>query len=177
MSNETAIPRPCALSASPTTQPADVTETAKRIAWARETAKVCGNPHGDVDADTFWNFLRLMHRQDEWLAAARAVTPLPQPDAALVEAPILWCVHHRGPDDLHPVESYEAAVKMADAMNESAERFNFGHKPDSIDYVWSVSYPAIWPGTAESHAEWMEKERANAALRTARQDGQTEGEG
>lgn len=104
--------------------------------------------------------------------------PTTQPDAALVEAPILWCVHHRGPDDLHPVESYEAAVKMADAMNESAERFNFGHKPDSVDYVWSVSYPAIWPGTAESHGEWLEKERANAARFnvTARQDGQTEGE-
>ncbi|MBP2232473.1 hypothetical protein J2847_005802 [Azospirillum agricola] len=90
------------------------------------------------------------------------VAATPDPAAApqeVVEAPILWCVHHRGPDDLHPVESYDAAVKMADAMNEAAERFNFGKKPNSIDYVWSVSYPAPWPGTAKRHAEWLEKGR------------------
>ncbi len=92
--------------------------------------------------------------------AARASAP------EVAEKPILWCVHHIGPDDLHPVESYEAAVKMADAINDYAEKFNFGHKPDSINYVYSRAYPAVWTGTPESHAEWLEKRRA-AALRSA----------
>lgn len=76
------------------------------------------------------------------------------------EAPIRWCVHHRGPDDLHPVESYEAAVALADQMNEIAERFNFGKPRDDAGYVMSISYPAVYPGSAEDHAA------ARAAART-----------
>ncbi len=94
------------------------------------------------------------------LSAARASAP------AAPEVPILWCVHHIGPDDLHPVENYERAIKLSDAINDQSEKFNFGHKPDSIKYVYSRAYPAIWTGTPERHAEWLAKRRA-AALRSA----------
>lgn len=103
------------------------------------------------------------HRLAQPLRAATAPSPASAPPASTDPATststsqaaavkTLWCVHHRGPDDVIPVASYDDAVKMADAINDRSEKFNFGHKPDGINYVYSRAYPAPWPHSPESHA-------------------------
>ncbi len=59
---------------------------------------------------------------------------------------ILWCCHIRGSDDVIPAPSYEEALKIADANN-------------AIELL-AKAVPAIWPWSAEAHAEYLAKASA-----------------
>ena len=63
---------------------------------------------------------------------------------------ILWCCHVRGPDDVIPTVSYDEAVKLADHINNISIRLGMERSP----FEWlSRAVPAVWPHSAESHAE------------------------
>lgn len=78
---------------------------------------------------------------------------------------VLWMVHVRGPDDIHPAPNYETAVEWADYAN-------------SLDGLLKA-VPAIWTGSQESHvanlpkaiAEWtVPAKRAQALSELAEMD-------
>lgn len=75
---------------------------------------------------------------------------------------LLWCCHVRGPDDLYAAESYEAALKHADDLNDALKKHNAGREPHPYDPIISA-VPAPWPWGAESHAEDLRKARATEA--------------
>ena len=75
---------------------------------------------------------------------------------------LLWCCHVRGPDDLYAAESYEAALKQADDLNDALKKHNAGREPHPYDPIISA-VPAPWPWDAESHAEDLRKARAHAS--------------
>jgi len=60
-------------------------------------------------------------------------------------AAIIWCAHVRGPDDVVACADYDAAVKLCDEINAVAK--SVAH----LD-VMCIAYPAVWPGSAQSHA-------------------------
>lgn len=59
----------------------------------------------------------------------------------------LWCLHHIGPDDVHPAPDFETAQKWADWANR-----RFAEHSDLSRFV-----VAIWPWSAERHAEGLAK--------------------
>ena len=67
---------------------------------------------------------------------------------------ILWCCHVRGPDDVHAAPDYDTALRWADITNALNWR---GHTPESYDDCLLKAVPAIWPWSAEAHAENLPK--------------------
>lgn len=66
---------------------------------------------------------------------------------------ILWCCHVRGPDDVHAAPDYETALKWSDYMNDT-----FGpHTRTDENFPIIRAAPAIWPWSAEAHAENLPK--------------------
>jgi hypothetical protein len=71
------------------------------------------------------------------------------------EGKLLWCCHVRGPDDVHPAESYEQAREWADEINfelaphKGVER----HKHAPV----IIAAPRIWPWSPEQHAAGVEQ--------------------
>jgi hypothetical protein len=64
---------------------------------------------------------------------------------------ILWCAHVRGPDDVLPTPSYEHAVELCDRINDFVAKM---HAQDPSENWPRVSaLPAIWPWSADQHAE------------------------
>lgn len=59
----------------------------------------------------------------------------------------LWCLHHIGPDDVHPAPDFATAQKWADWANR-----RFAEHSDLSRFV-----VAIWPWSAERHAEGLAK--------------------
>lgn len=59
----------------------------------------------------------------------------------------LWCLHHIGPDDVHPAPDFATAQKWADWAN-----LRFAEHSDLSRFV-----VAIWPWSAERHAEGLAK--------------------
>jgi hypothetical protein len=72
---------------------------------------------------------------------------------------ILWCCHIRGPDDVHAAPDYETALKWADMTNAINWRGKGGKiKPvASYDDCLLKAVPALWPWSAELHAEALPK--------------------
>lgn len=61
--------------------------------------------------------------------------------------PRLWCLHHIGPDDVHPAPDFATAQKWADWANR-----RFAEHSDLSRFV-----VAIWPWSAERHADGLAK--------------------
>jgi hypothetical protein len=62
-------------------------------------------------------------------------------------APVLWCCHIRGPDEVHAAPDYETALAWAD-------RFNAEHGPKARELdVLCAAAPALYPWGAENHAQ------------------------
>lgn len=61
----------------------------------------------------------------------------------------LWCCHVRGSDDVYPAPDYATALKWVDITN----ALNWRGPKRSIEPPQAV--PALWPGTAETHAEFL----------------------
>lgn len=75
---------------------------------------------------------------------------------------ILWCCHVRGPDDVHAAPDYETALAWADGIND-----RFGpHTRKDENYPITRAAPAIWPWSAEAHAESLPKSIAEFAPRS-----------
>lgn len=72
-------------------------------------------------------------------------------------ADILWCCHVRGPDDVYAVYAapdYETALRWADIIN----ALNWhGAPPSSYEDCILKAAPAVWPWSAEAHAENVSK--------------------
>ena len=85
------------------------------------------------------------------------------------DQPVLWCCHVRGPDELIPCESYEAARKQADELN-----YHFAptkwHKPHEFDPS-IIAAPMVWPHDAKSHAEGLEQKKPPSGRETLSDDG------
>lgn len=85
-------------------------------------------------------------------------------------ADILWCCHVRGPDDVHAAPDYATALKWADISNAINWR-GLGGKtvpPASYDECLIKAVPAVWPYTAEQHAEDLPKSVAGFAMPEAK---------
>lgn len=79
---------------------------------------------------------------------------------------ILWCCHARGPDDVHAAPDYETALAWSDILNAVNWRGLNGTvvPPASYDDCLIKAAPAIWPHSAELHAEDMPKSIAGFAI-------------
>jgi ribA/ribD-fused uncharacterized protein len=60
--------------------------------------------------------------------------------------PRLWCLHHIGPDELHPAPDFGTAQKWASWAND-----RFANAADISRFV-----VAVWPWSAASHAEGLD---------------------
>ncbi|MGB7022334.1 MAG: hypothetical protein WBD73_00915 [Candidatus Acidiferrales bacterium] len=79
------------------------------------------------------------------------------------KAPILWCCHVRGPDDVHASPDYETALAWSDLIND-----RFGpHTRTDENYPITRAAPAIWPWSPEAHAESLPKSIAEFTPRGA----------
>lgn len=100
---------------------------------------------------------------DAILALGSAVTP--QNGLAAV----LWCCHIRGPDDVHAAPDYETALKWADTVNALNWRAGNGgvKTPDPVSFEDCLlkAVPAVWPHSAQSHAEDLPKSIEGFAIR------------
>lgn len=72
---------------------------------------------------------------------------------------MLWCLHVRASDDVHPAPDYETALKWADYMFETFDRTAILSGDE--DMVLLRAVPAPWPWSAESHAADLEKSIAD----------------
>lgn len=76
---------------------------------------------------------------------------------------ILWCCHVRGPDDIYAAPDYETALAWSDVLNEMNWRSETYPKlpgfenPKSYQECLIKAVPALWPSSAESHAEDLPK--------------------
>lgn len=66
----------------------------------------------------------------------------------------LWCLHHIGPDDMHPAPDFATAQKWADYSNRA-----FAKYADISRFV-----VALWPWAAATHAEGLEQSIKDWAL-------------
>ena len=66
----------------------------------------------------------------------------------------LWCLHHIGPDDMHPAPDFATAQKWADYSNRT-----FAKYADISRFV-----VALWPWAPATHAEGLEKSIKDWAL-------------
>jgi hypothetical protein len=80
---------------------------------------------------------------------------------------ILWCCHVRGPDDVHAAPDYATALKWSDLVNSCNWRGLRGttKPPLSWDDCLLKAAPAVWPWTAESHADSLPKSIADFAIK------------
>ena len=62
----------------------------------------------------------------------------------------LWCVHLRGPDDLIPAPSADAALAKAERLQTYWDRMSPKNDPYWPD-IGATAGP--WPGTPKRHAE------------------------
>lgn len=74
-----------------------------------------------------------------------------------LDAPLLWCCHIRGPDDVIACADYESALNMSDELNAVSQRIN-AQFPEH-EHVWYAAAPALWPHSATAHAEDLERQR------------------
>lgn len=59
----------------------------------------------------------------------------------------LWCVHHIGPDDVHPAPDFETAQKWAKYANDTF-----------AEYAYISRFEvAVWPWSADAHAAALPK--------------------
>jgi hypothetical protein len=75
---------------------------------------------------------------------------------------ILWCCHVRGPDDVIAAPNYDEAVKLADEIN--AMDLQIAMKCEPFELL-TRAVPAIWPWSAEAHAENLLDAKAQAEYR------------
>jgi hypothetical protein len=70
----------------------------------------------------------------------------------------LWCLHTIGPDDVNAAPDFDTAVRWAAYHNAQTERYTVERGMQN-DPHWPFvrSVVAIWPGTAEAHAEDLPK--------------------
>jgi hypothetical protein len=61
---------------------------------------------------------------------------------------ILWCCHVRGPDDVHAAPNYATALEWSDRFNDWWAR-----QPKSENDPIIRAAPALWPWSADAHAE------------------------
>lgn len=83
---------------------------------------------------------------------------------------ILWCCHVRGPDDVYAAPDYDTALAWSDLLNEMNWRSDTYPKPARFENPKSYqdclvkAVPALWPHSAEAHAEDLPKSIAGFAL-------------
>lgn len=65
----------------------------------------------------------------------------------------LWCCHVRGPDEVHAAPDYATALTWADVCL-AIDRM-VDHSDDLMPFLSAT--PALWPHSAESHAEDLPK--------------------
>lgn len=84
-------------------------------------------------------------------------------EATKTPTDILWCCHVRGPDDVHAAPDYATALKWSDISNAINWRGLGGTvvPPASYDDCLLKAAPAVWPWSAESHAESLPKSIAD----------------
>jgi hypothetical protein len=72
---------------------------------------------------------------------------------------ILWCCHVRGPDDVHAAPDYATALKWSDALTEFDRNISTpdGKGASGVFTPFMNAVPAVWPHSAESHAEDLPK--------------------
>jgi hypothetical protein len=73
-------------------------------------------------------------------------------------APILWCMHVTGPDDIYACRDYDHARQWAQELNYTMLKRVF----EDPSPLWPIVYaePAIWPWDAASHAADLAKNEA-----------------
>lgn len=84
---------------------------------------------------------------------------------------ILWCCHVRGPDEVYAAPDYETALAWSDTLNELNWRVDQVRYPKPTSFKNPESYgdclikavPAIWPHSADAHAEDLPKSIAGFA--------------
>lgn len=76
-----------------------------------------------------------------------------------VADPRLWCLHAIGPDDVYPAPDFDTAQKWADWGNK-----RFAGDGNILRFV-----VAVWPWSADSHADGLTKSKADWALPTPEQ--------
>ena len=59
----------------------------------------------------------------------------------------LWCLHHIGPDDVHPAPDFATAQAWANYANEAYSGF-----ADISRFV-----VAVWPWSSSAHAEGLQE--------------------
>jgi hypothetical protein len=104
-------------------------------------------------------------------SAADVAPPSGHPGAEQV-APLLWCCHVRGPDEVHAAPDYETALAWSDMLNamnwRSANPAVRLKDPVSFEDCLIKAVPALWPHSRESHAEDLPKSIAGFAIPNAR---------
>lgn len=68
---------------------------------------------------------------------------------------ILWCCHVRGPDDVLAAPDYATALQWSDMI--MAINFAGDQKPQALDDMLLKPAPALWPYSAEAHANALPK--------------------
>lgn len=68
---------------------------------------------------------------------------------------MLWCLHVRASDDVHPAPDYETALKWADYLFERFDKPTILSGDENRPLLMAV--PAPWPWSAESHAADLPK--------------------
>jgi hypothetical protein len=77
-----------------------------------------------------------------------------------------WCVHMLGMDELYPAEDRLAAMEWAHGLNVAIMDRLLDRPIHPFDpLVWAV--PAVWPYSAESHAESMVKHGTDRTRKAA----------
>lgn len=66
---------------------------------------------------------------------------------------ILWCMHCRAQDEVHPAPDYETALKWADAVFERFDVPTIKAGDENMPLIRAV--PAPWPWDAKSHTDGL----------------------
>ena len=75
---------------------------------------------------------------------------------------MLWCLHVRASDEVHPAPDYETALKWADYLFDRFDKLAVLKRDENMPLLRAV--PAPWPWSAESHAAGLDKSIADWTL-------------
>ena len=66
----------------------------------------------------------------------------------------LWCVHTIGPDEVQPAPDFDTAWRWCETVNRQVMEYaQAAGLADDPSWPQVVSVPALWPWSAERHAE------------------------
>lgn len=102
-----------------------------------------------ADAARYWSE-RMAEREIGHDVSAGAHGIPDEPASSTAPEAVLWCLHVRGPDDVHPAPSRAAAEYAAEKLNRFMADRGFLADQDGGLLVNAVAAP--WPHSAESHA-------------------------